>query len=98
MNHDLEHHSACPLLCDFCHSNAVDIQSLKHRLKTTYLVRKSWIPSGLGRLGTFFRSFRNLRMFFLIEPMSNAIRLSLHELSDGELAYEVGGKLGDDVR
>src|SRR6202022_2132537 len=37
-------------------------------------VRKSWISSGVGRLGDFFRSFRSLRMFFLIGPISNTIR------------------------
>jgi hypothetical protein len=41
-------------------------------------VRKSWISSGFGRLGAFFRSFRNLRMFFLIGPISNAISPSAH--------------------
>src|ERR1700704_963604 len=55
-------------------------------------VRRSWISSGLGRLGAFFRSFRNLRTFFLIEPISSIMRH--HEtvaryLLHGKLAHKV---------
>src|SRR3977135_449876 len=56
-------------------------------------VRRSWISSGLGRLGAFFRSFRNLRTFFLIELIASIMRY--HQTVD---RYLLHGKLAHTLR